>query len=99
MVDRVQLAWRRLRLVVDLTDPAREAKLGALRQLLAALPLTELALFQDEVDVNTNPRIGAMWMRRGHQAELPMPATNDKRYLAGSLNWWIGALLVTAVFP
>jgi putative transposase len=39
-----------------------------------------------------------MWMRRGHQAEILTPGTNEKRYLAGSLNWRTGALLVTAGF-
>ena len=46
----------------------------------------EIAVFQDEVDVNTNPKIGCMWMRRGEQAEVETPGNNQKRYLAGSLN-------------
>ena len=98
-LQREQLVWRRPRPVVGPTDLQREAKLCVLRQLLAALPPSEIAVFQDEVDINTNPKIGAMWMRRGHQAEIPTPGTNEKRYLAGSLNWRTGALLVTAGFP
>jgi transposase len=85
--------------IVGPTDPEREAQLHALRQLLAGLPPSEVVVFQDEVDINTNPKIGAMWMRRGHQAEVPTPGTNEKRYLAGSLNWQTGALLVTTGFP
>ncbi len=96
---REQLVWRRPRPVVGPTDPQRAAKLRALRQLLVTLPPSEIAVFQDEVDINTNPTIGAMWMRRGHQAEIPTPGTNEKRYLAGSLNWRTGTLLVTAGFP
>ena len=96
---RAQLVWRRPRPVVGPTDPQREAKLGARRQLLAALPPNAIAVFQDEVAINPNPKIGARWMRRSHQAELPTPGTNDKRYLAGSLNWRTAALLVTAGFP
>ena len=38
-------------------------------------------------------------MRRGRQAKIPTPGTNEKRYLAGSLNWRTGALLVTESFP
>src|SRR6058998_4306570 len=68
---REQLVWRRPRPVVGPTDPQREAKLQALRQLLATLPANEIAVFQDEVDINTNPKIGAMGMRRGQQAEIP----------------------------
>lgn len=40
-----------------------------------------------------------MWMRRGQQPHIPTPGTNDKRYLAGALNWRTGALLVTEGLP
>jgi len=98
-LQREQLVWRRPRPVVGPTDPQREAKLQALRQLLATLPANEIAVFQDEVDINTNPKIGAMWMRRGQQVAIPTPGTNEKRYLAGSLNWRTGAVIVTEGFP
>lgn len=77
---REQLVWRRPRPVVGPSDPQRAAKLQALRQLLATLPTNEVAVFQDEVDINTNPKFGAMWMRRGHQTEIPTPGTNEKRW-------------------
>jgi putative transposase len=96
---REQLVWRRPRPVVGPTDPQREETLQALRQLLATLPADEVTVFQDEVDINTNPKIGAMWMRRGQQAEILTPGTNEKRYLAGSLTWRTGALIVTEGFP
>jgi transposase len=92
---RADLVWRRPRPVLRIPDPQRAAKLKALRHLLAHLPADETAVFQDEVDINTNPKIGAMWMRKGQQAELPTPGTNDKRYLAGSVNWRTGALFWT----
>jgi putative transposase len=94
-----QMVWRRPRPVVGPCDPHREAKLQALRQLLATLPANEIAVFQDEVDINTNPKIGAMWMRRGRQAKVVTPGTNEKRYLSGSLNWRTGALIVTGGLP
>ena len=98
-LQREQVVGRRPRPVVGPRDPERALKLQALRQLLAALPANEIAVFQDEVDINTNPKIGALWMRRGQQAELPMPGPNEKRYLAGSRNWRTGALLVTEGWP
>jgi putative transposase len=94
-----QLVWRRPRPVVGPSDPQWEAKLQVLRQLLATLPANEIAVFQDEVDINTNPKIGAMWMRRGRQATIVRPGTNAKRYLSGSLNWRTGALIVTESLP
>jgi putative transposase len=94
-----QIVWRRPRPIVGPCDPQREEKLQALRQLLTSLPTNEIAVFQDEVDVNTNPKIGAMWMRRGQQAHVITPGTNEKRYLAGSLNWRTGALFLTEGLP
>jgi transposase len=89
------LVWRRPRPVLRPRDPQREAKLRALRRLLANLPADEAAVFEDEVDLNTNPKIGCLWMRQGRQAIVETPGTNTKRYLAGSVNWRTGALVVT----
>jgi hypothetical protein len=61
---------------------------------LAHLLADEIVLFEDEVDLQTNPKIGAMWMLRGQQAEVATPGDNEKYYLAGSLNWRTGQLLV-----
>ena len=91
---REQLVWRRPRPVLGPRDPAYAYKLGRIRHLLATLPDDETAVFQDEVDINTNPKIGSMWMFRGRQAEVVTPGTNVKRHLAGSLHWRTGKLLV-----
>jgi putative transposase len=93
------LVWRRPRPVLGPKDSARTDKLRKLRTLLAELPASEVAVFQDEVDINTNPKIGSMWMRKGHQAEVVTPGTNVKRYLAGSLNWRSGELILTEGGP
>jgi transposase len=93
------LVWRRPRPVLGPKDPARAAKLRKLRALLRSLPASEVAVFQDEVDINTNPKIGSMWMRRGQQAEVVTPGNNVKRYLAGSLNWRTGELILTESLP
>jgi len=89
------LVWRRPRPVVGPKDPAYAYKLGKIRSLLANLPADETAVFQDEVDIHTNPKIGSMWMPRGQQAEVETPGTNVKRHLAGSLHWRTGKLLVS----
>jgi transposase len=89
------LVYRRPRPVLGPKDAARAGKLRKIRALLRQLPANEVAVFQDEVDINTNPKVGAMWMRRGQQAEVVTPGTNTKRYLAGSLNWRTGELLLT----
>jgi putative transposase len=90
---REQLVWRRPRPVLGPVDPQRAKKLCKIRELLAGLPADEVAVFEDEVDINTNPKIGSMWMRRGQQAQVVTPGNNTKHYLAGSLNWRTGELI------
>jgi putative transposase len=89
------LVWRRPRPVVGPQDPKRQAILAKLRRLMAQTPEDETWVFMDEVDVNLNPKIGPMWMRRGQQATVETPGDNEKRYLAGSQHWRTGAVLLT----
>jgi putative transposase len=89
------LVWRRPRPVLKRRDPDRQAILQGLRALLRDLPPDEVAVFEDEVDVATNPKIGSMWMPQGQQAEVETPGDNTKRYVAGSLNWRTGAVIAT----
>jgi putative transposase len=93
------LAWRRPRPVLRPKDPRRQAKLAALRRLLRALPADEAAVFMDEVEVNSNPKIGCMWMRKGQQARVETPGTNEKRLLAGSISWRTGRVILTEGRP
>ena len=89
------LVWRRPRPTIRPKDPDREKKLAVLRALLKGLPPDETAVFMDEVDVNLNPKVGCMWMRRGEQAAVETPGTNEKRYLAGSIHWRTGRVILT----
>lgn len=88
-------AWRRPRPIVGPTDPDYDAKLQRIKRLLSTLPADEAAVFQDEVDVHLNPKIGACWTPVGQQAEVVTPGNNVKRHLAGSLVWRTGTLLVS----
>jgi transposase len=96
---RGNLVYRRPRPTLKPKDPGRQAKLDALRGLLAHLPDDETAVFQDEVDLNTNPKIGAMWMVKGQQAEVETPGNNEKRYLSGSIHWRTGQVFLTQGRP
>jgi len=88
-------AWRRPRPVVGLADPEYDVKLGRIKRLLETLPEDEVAVFQDEVDVHLNPKIGCAWMPVGEQATVETPGNNVKRHVAGSLVWRTGTLLVS----
>jgi transposase len=72
---------------------AKTRRLNALRQLLAGLPRGHVAVYEDEVDIHLNPKIGLDWMGRGQQKEVPTPGKNVKRYLAGALDARTGKVL------
>ncbi len=93
---RMEFVWRRPRPVVGPRDPEHATKLRQIQRLIARLPSDETAVFQDEVDVHLNPKIGPCWMIRGEQAEVVTPGNNEKRHLAGSLHWRTGRLLLSS---
>jgi transposase len=65
---------------------AKTRRLNRIRDLLAALPRRHVAVYEDEVDIHLNPKIGLDWMGRGQQKEVRTPGQNVKRYLAGALD-------------
>jgi len=67
--------------------------LQAIRRLLAHLPADEVALWEDEADIDLNPKIGYDWMLRGQQKETVTPGQNVKRYVAGALDAWTGRVV------
>ena len=53
----------------------------------------EVVLYQDEVDIHLNPKVGPDWMMSGEQKWLRTPGKNEKRYIAGALNRQTGQLI------
>ena len=49
-------------------------------------------MYEDEVDIHLNPKIGPDWMLQGQQKEVLTPGQNQKRYLAGALDARTGKL-------
>jgi len=43
-------------------------------------------VYEDEVDIHLNPKIGVDWMPRGIQKEVLTPGKNAKAYVAGALD-------------
>ena len=66
----------------------RQRRLRELRKLIEMLPPDEIALFEDEVDIHLNPKIGPDWMLPGTQKEVVTPGQNQKRYIAGVIRAW-----------
>jgi len=65
---------------------AKTRRLNAIQNLLATLPRRQVAVYEDEVDIHLNPKIGLDWMGYGQQKEAQTPGKNEKRYLAGALD-------------
>jgi transposase len=71
---------------------ARNARLAMIRRLVQTLPRGHVAVYEDEVDIHLNPKIGLDWMGHGQQKEVPTPGRNVKRYVAGAMNAKTGRL-------
>jgi transposase len=63
---------------------AKTRRLNKIAQLVASLPRHEVAVYEDEVDIHLNPKIGLDWMGLGQQKDVLTPGQNEKRYLAGA---------------
>ena len=62
------------------------AVISPIARLVASLPRKQVAVYEDEVDVHLNPKIGLDWMGLGQQKDVLTPGQNEKRYLAGALD-------------
>ena len=61
---------------------AKNRRLREIARLVKHLRSDEVALYEDEVDIHLNPKIGLDWMVRGQQKAVLTPGKNEKRYLA-----------------
>lgn len=90
---RIQYGWRRARPTLHIRDPRKLERMRAIERVLATPQGRTEVFYSDEVDVNLNPKIGAMWSRRGQQRAIATPGQNQKRYLAGALHAFTGKVL------
>jgi transposase len=75
------------------TRAAKSRKVNRVKRAIADLPADEVAVYEDEVDVHLNPKIGPCWMPKGVQFEVETPGKNQKRYVFGGLNPRTGHLV------
>lgn len=64
----------------------REAVISAVKTLIDTLPPQQAAFWEDEADVDLNPRIGMDYMLPGTQRTVLTPGKNVKRYIAGAMD-------------
>jgi transposase len=70
----------------------RDLRIRRLRYLLLHARPREVWVFEDEVDIHLNPKIGPDYMLPATQKKVKTPGVNQKRYLAGALNAFTGQL-------
>jgi putative transposase len=85
---RLNFRWRRPRPVPPSKDPKEKRK--RLKKILEMLREQRASYFQDETKLETNPKVGFCWMRKGEQKLLPTPGTNKKVWISGALNFSTG---------
>lgn len=87
---RLNFRWRRPRPVPPPSKEPEE-KRKRLEEVLEMLREQRGAsFFQDETKLETNPKVGFCWMRKGKQKLLPTPGTNRKVWISGALNFRTG---------
>ena len=64
----------------------REAVISAVKSLIDTLPKPQVAVWEDEADIDLNPRIGFDYMLPGTQRTVMTPGKNVKRYIAGAMD-------------
>jgi transposase len=64
----------------------REAAISAVKLLIETLPRGDVAIWEDEADLDLNPRIGLDYMLPGTQRTVMTPGKNVKRYIAGAMD-------------
>lgn len=63
--------------------------------LIARLTPKQVVVWEDEADIDLNPRIGPDWMHRGTQRTVMTPGKNKKMYIAGAMEEVTGKLVWT----
>ena len=88
MLGSLNARWGRPRptVVSPMPKAQKTRRIRRIQKLIDNLPKNEVVLYEDEVDIHLNQKIGPDWMLPGQQKEVVTPGVNKKRYIAGALN-------------
>ena len=70
-------------------------RMNEIHWLIARLTPKQVVVWEDEADIDLNPRIGPDWMPRGTQRTVMTPGKNKKAYIAGAMDAITGKLVWT----
>lgn len=71
---------------------AKNRRIALIHRLIESLPPDEAVVWEDEIDIHLNPKIGPDWMLPGTQRRIMTPGQNTKRYVAGAMDATTGRL-------
>ncbi|PHM48725.1 integrase [Xenorhabdus miraniensis] len=81
-----RLVWRRAAPTLNVPDPEYDEKMARITGALSQASEKNSVVYEDEVDIHFNPKIGADWYFKRQQKQVITPGQNQKYYLAGSLD-------------
>lgn len=90
---KADLVWRRAAPTLHIKDPHRDEKVKKINAALESCSREHPVFYEDEVDIDLNPKIGADWVPKGKQKRVATPGQNQKHYLAGALHAKTGKVL------
>jgi len=95
MLKRLGARWNRPRPIVKCpwSRQRKAARMAKIRDATGDRPEDEVVLYQDEVEIHLNPKIGRDWMLSGQQKAALTPGQNVKRHVAGALDAATGRLV------
>jgi transposase len=64
----------------------KNKRMAMIHALIDTLPADEACVWEDEADIDLNPRIGADWTLPGTQRTVMTPGKNVKRYFAAAMD-------------
>ena len=72
---------------IALAPPDHAEQIAQLRATLEEVDDDDVVLYEDEVDVHFNPKIGPDWAPAGVRKTVVTPGRNKKLYIAGAYDW------------
>ena len=70
----------------------KNRRMALIHRLIESLSPEEVAVWEDEADIDLNPRIGSDWTLPGEQRQVLTPGKNVKRYFAAAMDARTGRL-------
>jgi transposase len=83
---RVRLGMPKPTVGCPWSQGAKNRRISLLKRLVQSLPPDQAAVWEDEIDIHLNPKIGPDWMLPGTQRQVVTPGKNVKRYVAGAMD-------------